>query len=443
MKKIIYTLLFLLTSIASFAQLFFEENFSYTTGQLTAVGSGANVSGGNWVNASGTGSPITVVSGNLTYTGYASSGVGNHITIVSPTSSGEDVRRGFTDQLSTANAQLYAGFLVNITNRINLLVAPTSGDYFAHFTNVAGTGGGFHSRLYIRPSGNGVNFGLQTNTALTTTWTTTNYDTGVTYLIIIGYEIVASGADTGRLWVNPTLGGSTPPTPTLILPVTTGTEPDGIDAFGIRQGTNTPNAQIDGIRVSRGWFNGALPVSWKSINVSSDDNGNLVKWSTANETNNSHFEVQRSADGKHFETIAKVKGKGTTSKVSYYSYNDIEGTQTDAAYYRLKQIDFDGKFEYSKVVSIQNKEEEVQSGITTTLPNPFNDELVINVQSGANTSATVQVIDMIGKTHKVQTQQFVKGANKIEISTEDMPNGIYFVRINSNGEVFTKKVIKK
>ena len=421
------------------AQSLFEENFNYTNGQLTSITSGANVSGGNWVNASGTGALIQVSSGNLSYTNWMSGPIGGKISIASPTSSGEDIRRGFTDQLQTANSNLYAGMLLNVTNINNL--SATTGDYFLHFTNVAGTGGGFHSRVYIKSNGTGFNLGLQTNTGLTVTWDNTVFNVNTTYLLIIGYEIVTgTNNDIGRLWVNPTLSGTSHPTPLISTVVTTGTEPDGIDAFGIRQATNTPNAEIDAIRVGLSWSAGTLPVQFKSFTATKGNDAVNLKWASASESNNKGFEIQRSVNGAKYQTVAFIKSAGNSNVSKSYSYNDMPSTSGSVCY-RLKQFDFDGANTYSKVACVNIEAIKTTEVITT--PNPFNTSLHIKYNSLNDGSANMQIIDMLGKTHQNTNMSVNKGENMLTLDTDALPLGIYFIRITNGTEVTTQRIVKR
>lgn len=213
------------------------------------------------------------------------------------------------------------------------------------------------------------------------------------------------------------------------------------DADGVwPSGANTTTiARRDVVSITN--TDAPLPVSYKSFAASRANNETVLRWSTASETNNSHFEVQRSVDGKNFTSIAEVRGKGTTNKTQSYSYVDADVLKAKTVYYRLKQVDFDGQFEYSKTVSIANTTE--KAGISATTPNPFNSELNVFVNAATAGTAQVEVLDMIGKSHFSNTQSLTVGNNKVEINTADMPMGIYFVRVQLNGETFTQKVIKK
>jgi hypothetical protein len=96
-----------------------------------------------------------------------------------------------------------------------------------------------------------------------------------------------------------------------------------------------------------------LPVVWLSFTGNRMPNGTVqLNWSTASELSNSHFEVEKTTDGKTFTKLDEVKGNGTTTKISKYTYTDKQpGAAT--VYYRLKQVDFNSKFEYSKLVAVK------------------------------------------------------------------------------------------
>jgi hypothetical protein len=184
-----------------------------------------------------------------------------------------------------------------------------------------------------------------------------------------------------------------------------------------------------------------LPVVLKSFTATQTAAVTVLKWSTASELNNSHFEIQRSVDGKIFNTIASIKGARNASKVLSYTFEDKHSVAAGIVYYRLKLVDIDGTSTYSQTLSIASKIRSVSLG--TTLPNPFNNELTINIQTNMNAVATVSVIDMIGKVHYVSNEVLPVGNHQLTVATTDMPNGIYFVRVTANGETYTQKVVKK
>lgn len=254
MKKLLL-LIFVLSFSATLAQtLLLNENFSYSPGQLTDAGGGANVGGGNWITNSGTSNYIQISSGSLSYSGYPSSGVNNKLEIISTTSSAEDTYRSFTTQTS---GNVYAAFLLNVTNSTGLTA---SGDYFVAFIPSANSTS-YAGRVYIQTgaTSNQFRMGLRYNSAdASVTYSATDLNVGTTYLIVLKYQVIAGTPnDVVSLFINPSLTGNEPVANLTATCVgTTSTTGDNADVakIGIRQGTGgTPNASIDGIRISNNW----------------------------------------------------------------------------------------------------------------------------------------------------------------------------------------------
>lgn len=246
------------------------EDFTYALGQLTDINGGANVSGGNWVNFSGTGFPLTVASGSLTFAGYPSSGVGNKINTVN--GSAEDAYRQFTAQ--GVGTTTYAAFMVNVTNVTGMVAnTSTTGDYFAGFLPSNSTTA-LNARVSVRVGSVATKyqFGLRATSANTASvFSTTDLDPGTTYLVVISYQQVAGDTnDIIKMWINPTLGGAEP---AADLTQTTATVTDNIDVsrFFIRQGTNAVNSSVDGIRVSNTWASLITPAP--VVRANADFNG--------------------------------------------------------------------------------------------------------------------------------------------------------------------------
>ncbi len=448
-------------------QQLLEENFSYGSGQLTDApgGSGTNVSGGNWSSVSGSGNYINVVDGNLLYTSYPSSSIGRSISIISSISSSEDVRRNFSD---ISSEKIYASFLVNILNTTGL--DETEGNYFIHFTNIGGTGSGFHARLYIRAQGSNIQFGIRARSDNTTSWAPALYNTGTTNLIVISYDIV-SGDDNNIaiLWINPNLSGLEPiADATSTNQISTQADPDGIDALGIRQdytgNSTTPNAIIDGIRVAPTWSNAPLPVELTSFSASVVGNAVKLNWKTETEVNNYGFEVERkvgslqstvsnpSTDETGYEKIGFVNGSGNSNSPKSYSFEDKVVTAGKYSY-RLKQIDNDGKYEYSQIV-------EVDLGLPTKFelsqnyPNPFNPITKIRysiptpsasspLAKGRNEVGFVslKVYDILGnEVATLVNEEQQAGVYEVGFNPNGLASGIYFYKLQSGSFVQTRKM---
>lgn len=183
-----------------------------------------------------------------------------------------------------------------------------------------------------------------------------------------------------------------------------------------------------------------LPVELTDFTVQTQDNQtNLLLWQTATEENNKGFEVQKSMNGQDFETIDFVEGKGMTMESQNYTFTD-EKPNNGINYYRLKQIDFDGQFEYSKVISVN-----VNGAIATIgefYPNPSESGFVnLNYFAQNDNEITIAVFDMTGKLMISQTQQILNGNNNLSFDFSDLNTGIYIVKIGDNIDPIHRRLI--
>lgn len=257
------------------------EDFSYSTGQLTAI------PGVPWVSYSGTGNFIQVSSGGLTYPGYPSSGIGNKIDIISAGTSAEDVYRQFATQ--GVGTTTYAALMVNITNTTGLaLNTSATGDYFAGFLPSSSTTA-LVSRVSIRlgVAPNTFNLGLRASSSnAATSFSSADLNPGTTYLVVISYQGVSGATnDVVNMWINPTLGGAEPPAD---LSQVSALDSADIARFFVRQGTTTtPNASVDGVRVSNSWASIITPTPAAALDFNGDGktdwaitraNGGLKEW---------------------------------------------------------------------------------------------------------------------------------------------------------------------
>ena len=173
----------------------------------------------------------------------------------------------------------------------------------------------------------------------------------------------------------------------------------------------------------------ALPVEFASVEVENKGKSNLIEWSTAVEINNEYFAVERSADGRNFTAIGKVDGNGTTFDKSYYTFID-ESPAATINYYRIKQVDLDGKYDYSKIVSTNNL-----SAFTRVFPTNSTD--IINIETSSDASSYI-VLNSSGQ--KFMYGNLVKGLNTLSIN--QLRNGIYFIQITSGDLSYTEKIFK-
>lgn len=177
-----------------------------------------------------------------------------------------------------------------------------------------------------------------------------------------------------------------------------------------------------------------LPVNSLTFNVSKVSGANLLQWSTGAETNTRYFEVQQSANGRDFNTIATVNASGNSSTARSYQYTDNSAAllSTTVTYYRLKITDINGSYSYSDVVLIKNN----KGVLVTVYPNPAKDQVIINVTDKALMNTTAQLSDVSGKL--LQNVLIKQTVTNINIS--QYQKGVYLLRM-ANGE--SVKLVKE
>ncbi|MEO8569380.1 MAG: T9SS type A sorting domain-containing protein [Ginsengibacter sp.] len=189
--------------------------------------------------------------------------------------------------------------------------------------------------------------------------------------------------------------------------------------------------------------NGPLPITLVSFSATLLQSGSVkLDWKTSMEINCSKYKIERSFDGNMFSEVASVNGSGTTSIMHNYSALDNVSSSAGAIiYYRLKQIDVDGKGSYSKVVSIKTKQSDKNLVIS---PNPFKSYLNVNMNWSKAEVITARVINIQGKEVVTKSIQMNKGLNYIKLDElTNLPSGNYFIQFISSEERFTEKITKQ
>ncbi len=178
---------------------------------------------------------------------------------------------------------------------------------------------------------------------------------------------------------------------------------------------------------------GVLPVELMYFSAHCvDDNDVLLRWETALEHNNMRFEVQVSDDAKTFETVGVVSGAGTSLSNQYYEFRCKR--ISNASYYRLKQVDFDGGFSFSHVTNLKCDEK-----IDISLyPNPVKDVLIVDLGS------THDVIDVkvINEHGQSCLHERYENTGFVELSTSDWNIGVYLVEFHVDAELIQRKIVK-
>lgn len=181
-----------------------------------------------------------------------------------------------------------------------------------------------------------------------------------------------------------------------------------------------------------------LPVELINFNVTVNNNVTKLTWSTASETNNASFMVEKSTNGINYSTIGEVKGVGNSTTMSSYSFS-YKTNDNGVVYYRLKQVDFDGRYEYSHIISISNTIEINKNNITV-YPNPLANNQNINI-SGINAENILyEIFDVTGK--KIKSDNIVSQNGIFEIiNSYDLTAGTYFIKINTESNNIFEKII--
>jgi len=181
-----------------------------------------------------------------------------------------------------------------------------------------------------------------------------------------------------------------------------------------------------------GNFPGFVPVELTSFAASVVGANVNLSWITASELNNQGFEIERSTDSYQWDKIGFTEGKGTTTEMNYYSYSDSkldEGTY----YYRLKQLDFDGTFEYSSVVEATVTIPKVFS-LEQNYPNPFNPSTKISFSLAADSKVMLKIYDILGQeVSTLFSGDLQAGEHEINFNASALNSGVYLYRINATG----------
>lgn len=184
-------------------------------------------------------------------------------------------------------------------------------------------------------------------------------------------------------------------------------------------------------------FPAAVPVELTIFTAQPSTDKILLEWQTASEINSDYFAIERSIDAKNWVEIGQQRGAGYSKKTLFYAFNDVNPSE-NVQYYRLKQVDFNKRSTYSKIVSAQlslHKRPEIN-----VFPNPATHQITVNLEGfDSNPSIELQLVNALGQV----VFEKKKGVNSGQIiNVSALPNGQYFVRITSNEQVTSCKWVK-
>ena len=181
-----------------------------------------------------------------------------------------------------------------------------------------------------------------------------------------------------------------------------------------------------------------LPIELLGFVAKLKDENVLLNWETATEINNDYFVLEKSADGINFIEFTQQPGAGNSHTIRNYSFID-KNPFNGVSYYRLKQVDFNGKFSYSEIESVTRKET-LSIGL---YPNPMHNYLTLSTNFDAEKEVSILIFSVTGKLIDQQKVIMIKGTTTFLINTTQLPLGTYFVKVISDNELIkVKKIIK-
>jgi hypothetical protein len=435
--------------ISSVSEPATQSNYTnYLQGISIATGTGGGVSTWN-------------ITGNKVY-GLSSTGVVNvrGISFFPITGSTVNLTNNFlsiTD--ANASASVIFGVLVGLTTANNY----TSNIYY-NSINIGGTGTGTSVTSYgIYRSDNtaGSNYNQKNNIIITSRIASLGFNNNTTGIFAVDYNDYYGSLGTGSTNYSASWDGTNAYANTGLSGYQTAASPQEahsvfktvsfISATDLHlSGTSIADASLKGVPIAGittdidgdprsttkptfGADEGtAAPITLLSFKGDSKGSSNLLQWSTANETNNKGFELQRSADGVNFSALTFVDSKavnGNSASVLNYSFSDVKPLMSNG-YYRLKQNDYDGKSSLSQVVLIKAAQP-VHLVLSSIYPNPVASALNLIVSAPDARTVSISIFDITGKLVAQQQVGTSSGDNKIQMDVQSLKAGSYLIKASS------------
>lgn len=185
-----------------------------------------------------------------------------------------------------------------------------------------------------------------------------------------------------------------------------------------------------------------LPVELTSFSAIIMNNSAELNWETATEVNNFGFEIQRSVDENEWGKVGFVNGHGNSNSPKYYSFRDESVSKSGKYYYRLKQVDIDGQFEYSSSVFVSLNIPDMEYKLSQNYPNPFNPSTTISYSVPEQTFVRIIVYNTFGEeVEKLVNGTKQAGNHNITFNANNLASGMYYYTIETEKFVETKKLL--
>ena len=385
---------------------FIDDNMGFIVGQNGRVLKTAN-GGNNWIiKSSGTTANLKSVFFTDSNNGFA---IGTGGTIVSTTNAGENWMNVTSGVTTSLNDIRFSDLTNGIAVGNNGVILNTSDSGINWFAQTSGTTDSLFSIFFIP-----------------------GYNGSVAY-IAGGFS--AGGADFEGIILNTVDGGNT------------WTSYD-CESSRILYSISFPNS-LTGFAVGEGGtiiktINAIVPVELISFTSSVNNDDVTLNWQTVTETNNQGFGIERSKTqderNEDWENISFVNGSGTTTEPQSYSFAD-ENLSAGKYQYRLKQIDFDGTFEYSNTIEVEINQP-TKFTLDQNFPNPFNPSTNIQYAISSRQFVTLKVFDVLGKeVATLVNEEKSAGSYGVDFNASHLASGIYYYQLRAGDFIETKKMV--
>ena len=177
-----------------------------------------------------------------------------------------------------------------------------------------------------------------------------------------------------------------------------------------------------------GGSGGPLPVELLYFKARNQNGTGRLSWATASEINNDYFTIEKSTDGKNFETIGKIRGAGNSQQILKYMFTD-SNLDDGINYYRLKQTDYNGEFSYSDIEIISDFKENENKIKLSLYPVPASDFINVELNSIVDLKTQIQIVNILGTTVSEKSLTLQRGYNHFEMEVNNLPEGVYFIQI--------------